>query len=180
MRSLPDTFTHDQQWESNPRPPDLGVLIHLATGYIIKQHTDPIMVSMLNICGIMCSLLKCCFQVMGNMMLSRKGTCLSKPATSIYKVMKCKYYVLLKGPWGDKVSMVAHTCPHKSLGRLKRLRNMPSPDWHTLCGMMSYLVICKHHLSFILDIVHTLLKVIVIFVSLYNSDLFWNHKVECK
>ena len=31
MRSLPNTSTHDQQWESNPRPSDLEFLIHLAT-----------------------------------------------------------------------------------------------------------------------------------------------------
>ena len=25
IQSLPDNFTHDQHWESNPRPSDLGV-----------------------------------------------------------------------------------------------------------------------------------------------------------
>ena len=40
MRSLPDTSTHDQQWESNPRPSDhVQCPIHLATQCLNQTHT---------------------------------------------------------------------------------------------------------------------------------------------
>ena len=40
MRSLPDTFTHDQQWESNPRPSDLkcNALLDMSNNKLKNLH----------------------------------------------------------------------------------------------------------------------------------------------
>ena len=49
---------------------------------------------------------------------------------------------------GDKVSALTHTCPHKSLRKIRA--HWQSPGWQsTVFSMMFYLVICKHRKSIV-------------------------------
>ena len=59
-------------------------------------------------------------------------------------VLTMPVFLLTQRPMGDKVSVLAHTCPHKPLKKTEWLPAIARLTAHFTCGMIPDHVICKH------------------------------------
>ena len=73
-----------------------------------------------------------------------RSTCENKNYTLHAQMFTICFLRASLAPWGDKVSMLSHTYPHKPLSKMKQPSTITRLAVHFIRGLMFVLVICRH------------------------------------